>query len=148
MNRYAYTGYGIYDRNREIREAIAAGERALSSLREAQRSLDSARGWGFLDLFGGNLITGLMKHSRVSNASRYVEDARRDLTAFRNELDDIRDLQDLDIRIGDFLTFADFFWDGFIADIMVQSRINDARRKIAEAIGRTDAIVRKLRAEV
>lgn len=39
-----------YDRNKEIMEAIAAGERALSSLRAAQDSLNSARGWGILDM--------------------------------------------------------------------------------------------------
>ena len=140
-------GYSVYDREKEVREAIIAGERALSSLRLAQEKLDSARGWGFLDLFGGNLITGLIKHSRISDASRYVEDARRDLTAFQNELRDVRDL-DLDVRIGDFLTFADFFWDGFIADIMVQSKINDARRRIAEAAGCTESIVRELKKSI
>ncbi len=142
------TGYNVYngyDRNKEIREAIAAGERALSSMRAAQNSLDSARGWGILDMFGGNLITGLIKHSKVSDASRYVDAARRDMAYFQNELQDIQDLQGLDIRIGDFLTFADFFWDGFLADILVQSKINDARRKIADAINRTESVVRKLR---
>ncbi len=137
--------YSGYDRSKEIREAIAAGERALSSMRAAQSSLDSARGWGILDMFGGNLITGLIKHSKVSDASRYVDAARRDMAYFRNELQDIRDLQGLDIRIGDFLTFADFFWDGFLADILVQSKINDARRKIADAINRTESVVKKLR---
>lgn len=146
------TGYNVYnnsysgyDRNKEIREAIAAGERALSSMRAAQSSLDSARGWGILDMFGGNLITGLIKHSKVSDASRYVDAARRDMAYFQNELQDIQDLQGLDIRIGDFLTFADFFWDGFLADILVQSKINDARRKIADAINRTESVVSKLR---
>ena len=37
----------------EIKEAIAAGERALSSLYVAQEKLNSARGWGMFDLFGG-----------------------------------------------------------------------------------------------
>ncbi len=143
MNRD--NSYGVYDRNKEIREAVAAGERALSSLRSAEARLNSARTWGFLDLFGGNFITGLIKHSQMNDASRFVDEARRDLTAFQNELRDIRDLQNLDIRVGDFLTFADFFWDGFIADIMVQSRINEARRKIADAIRRTESVVERLR---
>ena len=143
MNGYDVTR--AYDREKEIREAITAGERALSSLRTAQDRLDSARGWGILDLFGGNFITGLIKHAKVSDASHYVDDARRDLAAFQNELRDVADLQGLDVHIGDFLTFADFFWDGFIADIMVQSRINEARKKIAAAIERTDSVVRSLR---
>ena len=140
-----YNVYGNYDREKEIREAIAAGERALYSLKAAKDKLDSARGWGIMDLFGGNLITGMIKHSKISDANRYVDDARRDMAAFQNELRDIQDLQDLDIRIGDFLTFADFFWDGFLADILVQSRINDARRKITDAISRTENVISKLR---
>ena len=77
MNGYrSYDGYG-YDRNREIREAVDAGERALSSLRTAEARLNSASTWGFLDLFGGNFITGLIKHSQVNDASRYVDAARR-----------------------------------------------------------------------
>lgn len=137
-----------YDRNKEIREAIAAGERALSSLRAAQDSLNSARGWGILDMFGGNLITGLVKHAKVNDASKYVDAAKRDMTYFQNELRDIEDLQELDIRIGDFITFADFFWDGFLADILVQSRINDARAKIADAIKRTESVIGKLRSSI
>ena len=131
MNRYDV--YNGYDRNKEIREAISAGERALSSLRAAQNSLNSASGWGFLDMFGGNLITGLIKHSKVSDASRYVDAAKRDMAYFQNELRDIQDLQDLDIR------------DGFLSDILVQSRISDAKRKISDAISRTESVVRKLR---
>ncbi len=34
--------YGVYDRDKEIHEAVRAGERALDSLREAQRQLNSA----------------------------------------------------------------------------------------------------------
>ena len=144
MGRYEVS----YNRDKEIREAIIAGERALASLRSAQDRLDSARGWGILDLFGGNLITGLVKHSRISDASRYVDDARRDLASFQSELRDVRDLQGLKIDVGDFLTFADFFWDGFLADIMVQSRINDARQKISQAITRTESVVRKLKSSL
>ena len=105
--------YGVYDRDKEINEAIRAGERALGSLREAQRQLNSAGNWGLLDIFGGNTVSGLMKHMKVNNASRCVEDARRDLAAFRDELGDIRDIEDLHIDIDGFLTFADFFFDGF-----------------------------------
>ena len=137
-----------YDRNKEIREAIAAAERALYSLRAAQDKMNSARGWGIIDMFGGNLLTGLIKHSQAHDASRYVEDAKRDLAVFQNELQDVRDLQGLNVEVGDFLTFADFFWDGLLADILVQSRINDARRKIADAIRRTEDVVQRLKSSL
>ncbi|MCI5511825.1 MAG: hypothetical protein MR436_15650 [Eubacterium sp.] len=73
---------------KEIREAIAAGERALNSLYAAQDKLKSARGWGMIDLFGGGLLTDMVKHSKMNDASRCMEDAimmvKNVLTALRN----------------------------------------------------------------
>lgn len=137
--------YDVYDRQKEINEAIRAGERALSSLREAQRQLNSAGNWGLVDIFGGNTVSGLMKHMKVNNAQRCVEDARRDLESFRNELGDIRDIENLHVDIDGFLTFADFFADGFLADIFVQSKIRDGQRQVQEAIRRVEDILRRLR---
>lgn len=115
------------------------------TLREAQRQLNSAGNWGLLDIFGGNTVSGLMKHMKVNNASRCVEDARRDLATFRDELGDIRDIENLHVDIDGFLTFADFFFDGFIADIFVQSKIREGQRQVPEAIRRVEDILRNLR---
>ena len=128
----------------EIYEAIDAGERALISLKEAQQYLNSAGTWGLFDMFGGNLITGLMKHSKINNASRVIEDARYDLRKFQKELKDVDTLVP-DVNIGDFLTFADFFWDGFVADIMVQSKISKGKKQVAEAISRVSDILSQLK---
>lgn len=128
----------------EIYEAIDAGERALKSLRQAQQYLNSAGNWGLFDMFGGNLITGIMKHSKISNASRFIEDARYDLRKFQKELKDVDTLVP-DVNVGDFLTFADFFWDGFVADIMVQSKISKGKKQVAEAISRVEDIISQLR---
>ena len=136
--------YGVYDRNKEIREAIRAGERALDSLQEANRQLNSAGNWGLVDIFGGNTISGLMKHMKVNNASRCVDDARRDLATFRDELGDIRDVENLNIDIDGFLTFADFFFDGFVADIFVQSKIRKGQQQVREAIRRVEDILTTL----
>lgn len=134
-----------YDRDKEIREAIRAGERALDSLKEAQRQLQSAGNWGLIDIFGGNTISGLMKHMKINNASRCIDDARRDLAYFRDELGDIRDIENLNVDIGGFLTFADFFFDGFVADIFVQSKIRKGQEQVREAIWRVEDILRALR---
>lgn len=135
----------VYDRNKEIREAIRAGERALDSLQEANRQLNSAGNWGLVDIFGGNTISGLMKHMKVNNASRCVDDARRDVATFRDELGDIRDVENLNIDIDGFLAFADFFFDGFVADIFVQSKIRKGQQQVREAIRRVEDILSSLR---
>ena len=126
---------------REIREARAAGIRALNSLRKAQDYLNSARGWGILDMLGGGMISTLVKHSKLESAREYLDQAEYDLQVFRRELADIR-LPD--VQIGGMLAFADFFFDGFLADLLVQRRINEARRRIDEARRRVEDILRRL----
>lgn len=135
----------MYNRDIEIREAIDAGERALRSLQEAKGSLASARNWGLFDLFGGRTISGLMKHVKIGDAKSSLNQAKYDLERFSRELSDVRDLQGLDIEIGDFLTFADFFFDGFFADIMVQSKIRQAQDNIDNAIYRLQTLLDRLR---
>lgn len=137
-----------YDRQREINEAIRAGERALSSLCEAEKKLSSAGNWGLLDIFGGNTISGFMKHMKINNASQCIDNARRDLEDFRDELGDIRDIEELHVDVSGFLTFADFFLDGFVADLFVQSKISKGKQQVREAERRVEEILRTLRAQV
>ena len=87
-----------------------------------------------------------MKHLKINNAGKCVESARRDLEVFRDELGDIQDIENLNVDVGGFLTFADFFFDGFLADIFVQSKIGDGKKQVQEAIRRVEDILRTLRA--
>lgn len=130
---------------KEIQEAITAGERALLSLRAAQERLDRARGWGLVDLFGGGFITDMMKHSQMRDAASYVESAKRDLLVFQRELRDVQMIRELHIDVGGFLTFADFFFDGLVADYLVFARISDARRQINDAIYRVEKLLEELK---
>jgi hypothetical protein len=47
--------------------------------------------------------------------------------------------------IGGFRTFADFFFDGIIADWLVQSKIQEARRQVEDAINQVEWILGSLR---
>ncbi len=135
----------MYNRELEVREAIYAGERALQSLEEAKRNLSGARGWGVVDLLGGGSLSGLLKHMKIGDARQSVARAKSDLAVFSRELSDVKDLQYLDIDVSGFLTFADFFFDGLIADVLVQSKIKNAQRQIDEAIVRVHDILGRLR---
>ena len=133
-------------RRQEIDEAIRAGDKALISLRLAQEKLSSAKNWGILDILGGGLITNMVKHSKINDASSYLREAKDSLRVFQRELKDIPDFTALEIDRGSFLSFADFFFDGFIADYMVQTKISDAKDKINEAIIRVESLLRELKA--
>lgn len=129
----------------ERREAINAGENALRSLRSAKSSLSSARGWGIYDIFRGETITGLIKHSKLKSAKANIEQAKWDLEKFRKELSDLDNLDELQIDIGTFATVADFIFDGLIADIYVQSKIKKALDAVNETIDKVEDALRKLR---
>lgn len=133
-----------YNSDKEIREAINAGERALRSLKQAQDYLNSAGNWGIVDMIGGGLITTFIKHSKIDDAKYAMESAKRDLVTFSRELGDVN-AQLPGIDMGDFLSFADYFFDGIIADVIVQSKISDAKRQVATAISRVEQILRQLR---
>ena len=132
--------YEEYEKER--REAVYAGERALDSLYEAQNQLRKARNWGIYDILGGGFFSSLIKHSKIDNARTCIERAKYDLQSFSRELQDVS--YDLDVDIGGFLTFFDFM-DGFFADILVQSRISNASRRVDEAIDKVQEILSSLR---
>lgn len=131
--------------DKEIDEAIASGERALVSLKEAQNKLNSARNWGIFDMLGGGLIADIIKHSKMNDASTYLEEAKRDLLVFQKELQDVQETIDLKVDVDGFLTFADFFFDGIIMDYVVQSKIAEARRQIEQAIPLVEGLVNDLK---
>ena len=60
------------------------------------------------------------------------------------QLNDVNMACNLNINTGDFLSFADYFFDGFVVDWVVQDRINNAKRQVEEAIRRTESIVNQL----
>ena len=134
----------LYDYEKERREAREAGYRALNSLKCAARDLDSARGWGVFDMLGGGLIATLAKRSKMDRAKENMEQAKYDLQHFGNELRDIQMSCNLNLETDDFMSFADWFFDGFFVDWMVQDRINAASSSVNEAIQRVEDVLRRL----
>ena len=130
---------------REMKEAMDAGERALTSLRNAQEKLNSAGNWGLFDMFGGGLFSTIMKRSKMDDAQQLMEAAKADLKRFQRELKDVNIPLDLRREVGSFLSFADFFFDGFVADYLVQSKISEAKEQVSDAIIRVEQILNELK---
>lgn len=128
---------------REILEAINAGNDALESMRSALKYLNSAGNWGIVDILGGGFLTNVIKHSKMGSAREYLEKANRDLERFSRELRDIP-AEYLQLDTGGFLSFADFVFDGFLADVLMQSKISEARDQLNRMIPRTEDTIRKL----
>jgi hypothetical protein len=130
--------------SKELKEAIEAGKAVLAGLDSVVGFLKSARNWGTFDMLGGGLITTAVKHSRIDRARESVHHVQQLLRVFQRELADIDSRTDIDIDIGSFLTFADYFFDGLIVDWVVQSRIGRSLDSAVQAAERVDGIVQQL----
>ena len=135
--------------NKEIREAVQAGEAALSSLKNAREKLDSAKNWGIFDIVGGGFVSSLIKHSRMDDAQEYMEEAKQNLRRFEKELQDVS-LSDSfarssSIDISSFVRFADSFFDNMILDFYVQSQIRQTLDAVENAIRQVEDILTALR---
>ncbi|MEA5015501.1 MAG: hypothetical protein VB099_13165 [Candidatus Limiplasma sp.] len=128
------------DQNTEIREAIQAADITLYHLRRAKECLDSAGNWGLIDMLGGGLLSTFMKHRKMGNAEQELTQARDAMRSFARELRDVDGAVNIQIRVDDFLGFADYFFDGLIVDWMMQSRIGTAKGQVADAINKVQMI--------
>lgn len=116
-------------RQKELQEAAEAARHTLLAIGQLLNSLNSAANWGTWDMLGGGLLSTAVKHSRINDARQQVQSVQRNLNRLQRELSDVQVEADLDIDIKGFISFADYFFDGLIADWVVQSRINEARKR-------------------
>ena len=129
---------------RELQEALDAADEALYYLNQVDESLQSAGNWGIWDMLGGGFFSTFVKHCKMDDAETQMQSARIALQKLSRELEDVGRIEDFNIEVGDFLRFADYFFDGVVADWMVQSRIRDAKRQIEEAKTRVTGIRNQL----
>lgn len=134
----------MYDKEKEVREAIQAGERALSALQDAEKYLSSASGWGLVDMFGGGFISSMIKHSKMNDAQRSVERAQCELQRFSNELRDVQNYGRVQINFDGFTKFIDVFCDNFLVDVFVQSKIKETQRNVEATKRKVQEAIRKL----
>lgn len=135
----------IARRIRELEEALEAGEQAHRDLTAVARSLDSAEGWGTWDMLGGGMMATAMKHSHIDAAQAKVHEARTALSRFHRELADVTERVDVpNVDLDDFSRVADYFFDGWFADWMIQDRINQSQQAVANCLSQVDQICSSL----
>ncbi|WP_042142860.1 hypothetical protein [Paucisalibacillus sp. EB02] len=154
-SQYANQLYAISDQEgdvlayvKELREAVTAGRYAKDALENAEKSLESAESWGTWDMFGGGMLSTAMKHSSMDDASNYIHIAQTRMREFQKELLDIGEMIEVDMDVSELLRFADFFFDGFIVDWMVQGRIQDSQGQVWDQLAKVEKIMDTLEEEL
>jgi hypothetical protein len=132
---------------KELKEVVSAGEELLFSLTKTLNHLGSASGLGTWDLLGGGMIVTAMKRSAMDDAKDEMQNAQHLLNRFNNEIGDTGEaIQTL--GIGGVSGFADYFFDGLIADWMVQSGISQSQKIVSElkdkVLGAVEIMKRKV----
>ncbi|MFC4403201.1 hypothetical protein [Gracilibacillus xinjiangensis] len=141
----------IKDEQTEIEEALDAGHKVKRALSTASDSLEKAKNWGTVDMFGGGLISTSLKHSHIDDAKQATHQAQRLLRKFSHELSDIGKSFNADIGISGGLTFADYFLDGLVMDWFVQDKINQSANEVEsmyQKVSNTIQQLKKLKQEV
>ena len=115
---------------RELREAIAAGNEAQGIADRVLDRLDSAQGWATWDVVGGGLLSDMAKYNRLDEAQNQVELLQIQLQRFKTELADVSIETDLQIGSDGFLRFADYFFDNIFTDWAVMNQISSAQERV------------------
>lgn len=128
----------------ELDQAISAGDEVTGLLCQIQDRLDSARGWGTWDMIGGGLVATMVKHDHINHAQDGLSQLQWALSNFRTELADVSDLAIPSLQIGEFATFADYFFDGLFSDWYIQTGIKRTQEDVSELHMNLIAILRTL----
>lgn len=148
LNNIVEKQIDLKNREKEINEALSAGDMVIHSLMQVQDSLDSAESWGTYDIFGGGLIATMAKHSKIDEARDEIDRTQSLLRKFHRELKDVGENANINIEIGSFMTFADYFFDGLFADWSVQNSINDAQDRVYETLIRVQELESMLKRDM
>ena len=135
----------LKNNRKEITEVLVIIDQILPLIDEAEDKFKSARNWGFIDILGGGFLVDLIKHSKLGSASTIMNRINSLLQDLQRELKDIVIPTDFSMNTATFATFADFLFDGILADVYMQSKIMSSLDQVRELRNRLNFLRGKLK---
>jgi hypothetical protein len=129
---------------KEVREAFAAAQIALSALNDCDSSLGKAEDWGTWDMLGGGLITTAIKRGHMDDANQAAIYAQNTLRTLARELKDVKMSFATPLTSGGLMSFSDYFFDGLIVDWMVQKEIHNAQDAVGNQLSDVEEVMQNL----
>jgi hypothetical protein len=135
---------------KQLDEAIAAADTAAKALAALSATLQSASRWSTYDVFGGGMVSSMIKHDRLDEAAEQAARADRCLATLRTELADVDTVgaTGLPVKISDTSRFLDVWLDNIFTDVSVADRIADARDRVDDCVRQVDTLRARLRRQV
>ncbi len=130
----------------EIEEAIGWGHEVLDQIGEVEDRLRSAKNWGWFDILTkGGFISALFKHGKLEEAHNAMIRLSSTIDRFNSEISDIRIYNDVSkITMGAGVQIADAFLDSILVDGLVQMKIGESQRELAELRIQTENALNRL----
>lgn len=118
---------------KEIGEAIHAGEKVLRAIDDVLKELDSAHSMATWDLFADSLLIDLMKYNKIDSAEKELNNLERYLDRYQNELKDV-DLQTSIAyeELGQMSRAFDIFFDNIFSDWNTRDTIDRNRMMLED----------------
>lgn len=129
---------------KEANEAVDAGNDARDIAWQILNALNAAQNWGFADMMGIDFIADVAKHQKISQARQQIEHLQSALRRFKTELVDIHIDQAFQINISSFDAMVDMFFDNFLFDMMVQTKIGQSKREIEKICDQVESLLARL----
>lgn len=135
----------IQQEEKEISEAMDAGNIVLEEVQLALHDLSGASTWGTIDILGGGFMTTMMKHNNLNNAQRRISNTRNNILRFEKELQDVKEYALVDSQISLGLGLADYIFDNIFTDFFVQSKIKNSQESVTSLANSIEEILSNLK---
>lgn len=116
---------------KESKEAYNYGNKLALNIDKLIVHLNSASRWGNFDRFGGGMISTLQKHSYLDEAKDLFKIIEFQLDNYNHEISEtsINSVISTNINLSSFSKFADLFFDNFLVDSLIQTKIQQALKQ-------------------
>lgn len=128
----------------ELKEALSAGHTALHTVEQVLSLLDDADGLSTWDMLGGGVFVDMAKHDTLDHAQDLIEELQVQLRRFHTELADVSVQADVQVSIDGFTRFADYFFDGLLADWTVKDQISQSQQQVLQTRNQIGSIINQL----
>lgn len=130
--------------DKERQEARAAVQTTLNMIEDIKGELRSAKGWGWVDLFGGGAITSMIKRGKINAINQRLKALQQQMETMVKEIRDVEGLQNLQLADGIIDQLFDVIFDNPFTDFMVQRDLNEINNKMCYLQGALERVYAQL----
>lgn len=127
---------------KEINESISVGNSLIEEIAKAKKLLNSAKTWSTLDIFGGDILSSMVKHNKIDEVQMHFSRISNLTSSFNKEL---RDVNISGVGFSATTKTFDIFFDNIFSDLSVDKHISQSYDNICNLEKSVENILRKLK---